>query len=1534
MDIFHECAICGEICNSKTEFINHSKTHVKEEQTDSVYTIHQCRVCGDSFTSARQLEQHVSTTHKHKLENDIDETKDTHNNVTNPVMDVVGNNPTNHVGRPRRFKLKWLTKFPWLRFDDDSRKMYCQLCEKHQVKNDFVNGSQDYNEDVLTDHERSTDHEIAVDNEEDDDDDHVAKKPQKSKFCYQWLRLFPWLHYDNCVDKMFCKACCKYSGNVRNSFVSGSQSFNRNALLDHEIKNYHKLAINKLENQGDPSDIEACTTSPPAPSQKARTFSMKWLQMFAWLRYDYKSHKMYCKLCSEKKNGRRKNVFVTGSLNYRISALRDHENSKDHQKVVKLFKKDGVSQSELSSSMRVEDGSDSSAPNTSTAETMEVNDAAKLNEESSEEKEASKKTNESTENKNKSSGKSNESLEKTSESLEKTSESLEKTSELSEKTNESSEKTNESSERTNESSERTNESSEKTNESSENKDESPEKTNESPEKTNESSERSNISLGNRVESSDERTQRTSEKRKRLIEKARETSKKIRESSTPRPQSRFFKLQWLTKFPWLRYDENSNKMYCQVCEKHELKYKSEFISGTQTFTISRLYLHAASNYHKVAMDKDDRFNKDKHEKYYFKKGNKAGNESPEVLIKDTRSIPSTKGLSPKSSKNSKNSKKVVQPELTSSPTASASTGSNDVSMLSNLPEDFNFDWLTIFPWLRYDNSINKVFCQVCEKHGLKNEYVSGSENYGEGALLNHAVSDDHESAINDDPNNKRKRDDNEDDSRATKRPQQRKFNPKWLKDFPWVRFDKSTQIMFCKICRKHSSGDGAKSKWITGSSNFRTSGMWDHEFSGEHKSAALKEGDISPDEEEEEEEEEEETPSTPDGSILFRSKRKFSHHWLVSFPWLRYDATRNIMYCKICEEFGNNKKLTFVTGSQNFRKSNLWEHKMSSEHNYAFDRSEGKSTPQPLTKIKQKKQNEELLDEVDQAMLTIIRNLYFISKENIAIDKFERLNELSALNGSPMTSKLYRHYYTASEFVKLISDDIEDSIISDVRSSPVFGILLNDSLVLPPDKHLILYISFIKDGILQTRFVRLLEADCSSAESITTSLLAFLHDSKIDVNKLFGIGSDGDAVMIDEDVGVYSLFKKQNPLIVDIILCSDVINRLASAIVDTMKSCNDVSSYENILDSLISYMRKLPDELCELCGFQDFLDESKVKPSEVNRSRLQILTGGVLKVEKNFPYLIKILQTRSDKKHASESLYTKLTTYNFVFYTTFLHDLLTNIENLNTTLKVTDLPYTDAVYNISKFIQSLKDTYFGEVPGYGPKLTQFLNETEQAHIYYDLHLTKGKNDHYLGVQVRQTIQTLIDNINDKFPNNDIMAAFCVFSPQKFPEMEELENYGCKEIGFLLDHYGNSVPRANDSTIIPIERSSAEKEWPTFRTYMSEKSPGLSYLELFSKVSQEGLSKQFPNMIRLMEIGLVIPSSSAVFQQGFTRQNVIKTKLRSCMTLKTLDELMRISMEGPTLQNFDPTSVLLKWKSKRNRRVYQGNVADKIICSVIN
>ncbi|RIA91906.1 hypothetical protein C1645_821361 [Glomus cerebriforme] len=38
----------------------------------------------------------------------------------------------------KTFKIKWLSEFSWLRYDNDSKKMFCTICIKHKMKNKFA----------------------------------------------------------------------------------------------------------------------------------------------------------------------------------------------------------------------------------------------------------------------------------------------------------------------------------------------------------------------------------------------------------------------------------------------------------------------------------------------------------------------------------------------------------------------------------------------------------------------------------------------------------------------------------------------------------------------------------------------------------------------------------------------------------------------------------------------------------------------------------------------------------------------------------------------------------------------------------------------------------------------------------------------------------------------------------------------------------------------------------------------------------------------------------------------------------------------------------------------------------------------------------------------------------------------------------------------------------------------------------------------------------------------------------------------------
>ena len=61
---------------------------------------------------------------------------------------------------------------------------------------------------------------------------------------------------------------------------------------------------------------------------------------------------------------------------------------------------------------------------------------------------------------------------------------------------------------------------------------------------------------------------------------------------------------------------------------------------------------------------------------------------------------------------------------------------------------------------------------------------------------------------------------------------------------------------------------------------------------------------------------------------------------------------------------------------------------------------------------------------------------------------------------------------------------------------------------------------------------------------------------------------------------------------------------------------------------------------------------------------------------------------------------------------------------------------------------------------------------------------------------------------------------------------------------------------------------------------------------------------PNLATLVELLLVFPVSNATVERGFSAMKRIKSDWRNRLNEETLDNLMRISIEGPPLSGFDP------------------------------
>ena len=90
------------------------------------------------------------------------------------------------------------------------------------------------------------------------------------------------------------------------------------------------------------------------------------------------------------------------------------------------------------------------------------------------------------------------------------------------------------------------------------------------------------------------------------------------------------------------------------------------------------------------------------------------------------------------------------------------------------------------------------------------------------------------------------------------------------------------------------------------------------------------------------------------------------------------------------------------------------------------------------------------------------------------------------------------------------------------------------------------------------------------------------------------------------------------------------------------------------------------------------------------------------------------------------------------------------------------------------------------------------------------------------------------------------------------------------------------------------------------------------EVFQSVHKDqALLQTFPNVYKFLYLMNIIPAS---VERSFSYMNLIKTPLRSRLTQKNLEAVMRISMEGKDkLSDSDLDTLVLKFKNKKDRYV---------------
>ena len=187
--------------------------------------------------------------------------------------------------------------------------------------------------------------------------------------------------------------------------------------------------------------------------------------------------------------------------------------------------------------------------------------------------------------------------------------------------------------------------------------------------------------------------------------------------------------------------------------------------------------------------------------------------------------------------------------------------------------------------------------------------------------------------------------------------------------------------------------------------------------------------------------------------------------------------------------------------------------------------------------------------------------------------------------------------------------------------------------------------------------------------------------------------------------------------------------------------------------------------------------------------------------------------------------------------------------------------------------------------------------------------------------------IIKNLEERFKGyteSPVVTASKIFQAKNWPTLEEIETdgmeeqaYGVPELKILHTHFQHL------RCMEEFNLNQAMQEWFLMkitvhkmeRRHQDSFAAFWQYFLSFSQHRSECVG--FPNVNKIIRCLLITVVDTSCCERGFSLMNRIHTGGRNRLSLKTLEHLMRISLNGPSVEHFDPHPVLLDWNKIRNR-----------------
>lgn len=384
--------------------------------------------------------------------------------------------------------------------------------------------------------------------------------------------------------------------------------------------------------------------------------------------------------------------------------------------------------------------------------------------------------------------------------------------------------------------------------------------------------------------------------------------------------------------------------------------------------------------------------------------------------------------------------------------------------------------------------------------------------------------------------------------------------------------------------------------------------------------------------------------------------------------------------------------------------------------------------------------------------------------------------------------------------------------------------------------------------------------------------------------------------------------------------------------------------DDLMQQIYTFYRRSPKRWSELQKVASVLENAVVKPVRCVGTRwIDDRRRALTCMMTNYQSIVTLFEEqasgeRSDIPSTDQSkikgMLKILKSFKTVYYMSFYQDILEVLAALSRDFQRDDLPISE----VRKHILLAQSSLDMQTRSPGPYLQKILDSINSAGVAEDggdsvyFHNIKidiiGGSETTYQRQITLVLNDLVSAIADRFCDfsDKVLLATEVFDPAKFAleELDELLEYGVAEVKLLTKHFQELMETKG------CDVNKVLGEWQHLKLETSKAAKKDSFLGFWEKVLKTK-KKDYPNLLHLVRIILVLPVSTAFVERTFSSIKRFQGDFRLSLNTDTLEDLLRVSTSGPEPEVFCTKPALERWwgacKRRPDRAPYGPHLRDK-------